>query len=116
MAENMAAINEAEINKLIVEIVDYSSKIKTILNKVNDLVLETKSYYTCSSGSLLRSKYALFNDNYSIVVRNISSYSKDLNALKRKFSSGLEDLSAQVKRDAANKASEVSSVIYKEGR
>ena len=116
MANNMAAINESEINKLIVEIIDYSSKIKTILNRVNDLVSETKSYYNCSSGSLLRSKYALFNDNYRIIVKNISSYSKDLNSLKRKFSSSLEDLSVQVKRDANNQASEVSSVIYKEGR
>lgn len=116
MANNVAAINEAEINKLMVEIVDYSSKIKSILNKVNDLVSETKSYYNCSSGSLLRQRYALFNDNYKTVIKNINSYSKDLAALKRKYVSNMRDLSTQVKADANKEASKASEIIYNEGR
>lgn len=107
------AINVAEINKLMLEIIDCSNNIKVIFNRINDLVLETKSYYDSSSANLLRSKYSLFNDNYSTIIKNIMSYSKDLSSLKKKYALNMDNLSNQIRVD---KSKLDGPQTYKEGR
>lgn len=107
------AINVNEINKLMLEIIDCSNNIKVIFNKITDLVSETKSYYNCSSATLLRNKYSQFSDNYNVIIKNIMSYNKDLSNLKKKYAVNMEDLSYKIKRDASNLSAPQE---YKEGR
>lgn len=95
------AINVNAINKLMLEIIDCSNNVKFIFNKINDLFLETRSYYDCSSGNLLRSKYAEFNDNYNVIIKSILSYKNDLTNLKKKYAVNMDNLSHQIKRDAS---------------
>ncbi len=95
------AINVNAINKLMLEIIDCSNNVKSIFNKIDDLFLETKSYYNCSSGDLLRSKYAVFNDNYNLIIKSILSYKNDLSNLKKKYAVNMDNLSHQIKRDAS---------------
>ena len=114
MNNNVIAINVEEIDKLMLEITDISSNINIIFNKINELVDETKSYYVCSTASVMRNKYAMFNDNFRIIVNNIMSYNKDLAMLKKKYDQGMDNLSTQINKDAS--AIQGSVVEYKEGR
>lgn len=96
MNNNVIGINVDEINKLMLEISDISSNINIIFNKINELVEETKSYYVCSTASVMRNKYAMFNDNFRIIVNNIMTYNKDLVRLKRKYDQGMDNLSQEI--------------------
>lgn len=96
MNNNVIGINVDEINKLMLEISDISSNINIIFNKINELVEETKSYYVCSTASVMRNKYAMFNDNFRIIVNNIMTYNKDLVRLKRKYDQGMDNLSREI--------------------
>ena len=114
MNNNVVAINVEEINKLMLEITDISSNINIIFNKINELVEETKSYYVCSTASVMRNKYAMFNDNFKTIVNNIMSYNKDLAMLKKKYDQGMDNLSIQIKKDIS--ALDTNGVEYKERR
>lgn len=114
MNNNVVAINVEEINKLMLEITDVSSNINIIFNKINELVEETKSYYVCSTASVMRNKYAMFNDNFKTIVNNIMSYNKDLAMLKKKYDQGMDNLSLKINKDIST--IEGSVVEYKEGR
>ena len=96
MNNNVIGINVDEINKLMLEISDISSNINIIFNKINELVEETKSYYVCSTASVMRNKYAMFNNNFRIIVNNIMTYNKDLVRLKRKYDQGMDNLSQEI--------------------
>ncbi len=95
----VVALNEAEIDKQMLDIIDCSNKIKTIFNKIDDLVEKLKTDYACESASTLYKKYEEFNDNYSIIVNNILSYNADLMSLKKKYTSTLDDLTQQIKSE-----------------
>ena len=114
MNNNVFAINVPEINKLMIEIADISSNINIIFNKINELVDETKAYYTCSAASVMRNKYTMFNDNFRVIVNNIMSYNRDLAALKKKYDQGMDNLSIQIKKDITTLDS--NGVEYKERR
>ena len=92
MPSTQVAINENEINKLILEISDCADEVGRIFTKINDLVSETKDYYDCACATNLRKKYSLFNDNYKIILSNIRSYKTDLSNLKKKYQLGISDL------------------------
>lgn len=96
MNNNIIGINVTELNKLMLEIADISSNINIIFNKINELVEETKRYYVCSTASVMRNKYAMFNDNFRIIVNNIMTYNKDLVRLKRKYDQGMDNLSQEI--------------------
>lgn len=96
------AINESEINKLMLEILDCSNNINAIFNNINELISETKFYYDCSSADLLRNKYIEFNQNYKIITQSILSYKNDLANLKKKYAVNMDNLSYKIKTDALN--------------
>lgn len=94
------AINEAELDKKMLEIIDCSNKIKTIFNKADDAVEKLKASYQCSGATALYNQYKQFSDYYSVVVDNILSYNSDLMSLKKKYITALGDLSDKIKADA----------------
>ena len=68
-----SSINEAAINKLMTEIIDYSTKIK--------------------------SKFNLFKEDLDTVVSNILSYNTDLTNLKSRYKKNISTLSEQINKD-----------------
>ena len=111
MVRKDTALDETSINKLILEIGDYSEKIKLTLNRINDLMNDAKTSYKCASASKVFSRYSQFNDNYNIIVKNILSYQTDLINLKRKFKSGVSEISQNIRRDSTGVNTKVG---YKE--
>ena len=107
------SINVNEINKLILDIVDSSNEIKSIFNKIDDLIYETKSYYDCASGNLLRNKYSQFRYNYDILISNILSHKEELINLKKKYALNISNLSQNIISDASKLD---STMKYKERR
>lgn len=95
------ALNEAEVNKKLLEIKECSSKIKAIFNKIDDQMDIVKANYSCSSASTLWKQYKEFNDNYSVIVNNILSYYTDLTSLKKKYLTSFDDLSQKIKKDSS---------------
>lgn len=100
MSNNVIGINEAEINLLITEINDCSAKVKDIFLKINDCITNTRSYYDCKSASTLRNKYYKLDDDYNVVLNNLSSYAKDLLEVKRKYANNMSNVSMQIRKDA----------------
>ncbi len=117
MASNndVIAINTAELDKYMLNIIECSNKIKAIFNKIDDEVERLKTCYSCSSASVLYKQYANFNDNYDIIVNNIMSYNTDLMSLKKRYSSALDNLTQKITAEAA-RLSDAVSVEYKEER
>lgn len=102
MGNNVIGINETEINKLITEINDCSNKIKNIFQQINDQISNTKNFYDCKSATTLRNKYYILNDDYIVVLNNLSSYSRDLLNLKLKYVNNISSISAKIIKDARN--------------
>ena len=111
MVRKDSALDETSINKLILEIGDYSEKIKLTFNKINDLMDDAKISYKCSSATKVFNRYSEFNDNYNIIVKNILSYQTDLINLKRKFKSNVSEISQNIRKDST---SVNTNVGYKE--
>lgn len=95
------AINEAEINKIMLEVIDCSNKVKSIFNSIDDQVEKLKANYSCASATTLYKQYENFNDNYSVIVNNMLSYNEDMTSLKKRYISNLGDLSDKIKAKAS---------------
>ena len=93
------AINEQGVNAIMMDVLNCCNDIKVIFNRIDDLMNDAKVYYKCQSSSTLFSKYALFNNNYIIIIKSIMSYNQDLTNLKRKYAVNMEDLSNEIRRD-----------------
>lgn len=100
MSNNIIAVNEAEINHLMTDIMDYSSRVRQIFDKIDDLVNESKSYYDSESATIIRNKFNLLKENFSITVNNLMSYNSDLARLKNAYVNNVSTISEQIKRKA----------------
>lgn len=100
MNNNIIAVNEAEINHLMTDIMDYSSRVRQIFDKIDDLVNESKSYYDSESATIIRNKFNLLKENFSITVNNLMSYNSDLARLKNTYVNNVSTISEQIKRKA----------------
>ena len=81
MENNIIGIKEDELKKLILEIYDCRDKISKILETAELLVDDTKNYYKSDDGDLFRKKFALFVNNFDILLKNIKSYGDDLETI-----------------------------------
>ena len=73
---------------------------------------ETENYYSSYAASKLRSKYRLFNDNYKVILSNISSYANDFQSLKKKYALGMDAVSEKFLAEARK----IDPQFYKERR
>lgn len=94
------ALNEVELDKKMLEVIDCSNKVKAIFNKVDDAIEKLKATYQCAGATALYKQYEEFNDYYTVIVDNILSYNTDLMSLKKKYKTGQDDLSDKIKADA----------------
>ena len=107
-------IVESEINKHMMDIIDCSNKVKSILNKIDDQMTMLKKHYSCSAADALFRQYEEYIENYEIVVNNLLSYNTDLMSLKKSYASTFSDLTQKLKSDAAKLTAGIDK--YKEKR
>lgn len=84
--DKTVALNENEINKLILDINDFSIRVRKIFDEVEALVDETSSYYECNCATKYRNSFNTFKTNFPIMVDNMLTYKKDMQNLKIMFS------------------------------
>lgn len=102
MGSNVVGFNEAEIDHLMIDILDYTSRIKLIFNKIDDLVNETRNYYGCESANIMRNHFELIKYDFNIIINNLLSYNSDLYNLKNKYKNGMDILSSEIIRSGSN--------------
>ena len=85
-------INEARIDKLIMEIFDYANRVNKIFNQADDLIEKSKAFYDCDSGRKFREKYVSLSDNYRTINQNLLSYARELTTVKKEVTLGGQDL------------------------
>lgn len=92
---------ESEINKHMMNIMDTSSKIKSILSKIDDQMANLKAHYECSAANKLYAQYEQFKENHAIIVDNILSYNTDFMLLKKNYASTVSDLTQKLQMGTA---------------
>lgn len=97
---NVIAVNEAELNHLMTDIMDYSSRVRQIFDRIDDLVNESKTYYDSDSATILRNKFNLLKQDFKITVNNLMSYNSDLARLKNKYVNSMSTISGNINRKA----------------
>lgn len=102
MDYDTSGINESGIDKLILDIYDYSDKIKTILNSLEDLIDSTKSCYDSPDGNEFRAKFSLEKDSINNLISNILSYTEDLTLVKKDFKNISLNATEQVFQERIN--------------
>ena len=102
---SMSAINEESLDKLVVEIYDYASKIKSILDSAEDVILGTEPYFDCEIGETTRNKFKMLSSKFAAVSDNIISYAEDLVQVKTSYYKISDDLSDIANTSKANLSS-----------
>lgn len=84
MANNIA-INEIEINRLIMDLDDYAINARRIFNQIECVVNDLNK--DCESELIRKyvNKFKKFEKNFSIMSNNILSYKEDLQNIKSYF-------------------------------
>lgn len=100
--EDLISINEEAIDKLVLEIYDYSERINNILNQISDLVNYSSTYFKGQISNDIIGKYNNLKLSLDNVKNNIASYSSDLVMVKNKFRNKASDIALEVKRQASN--------------
>ena len=85
MINPINGINEALIDKLIIEIYDYADKINSTLTCIDELVQNTNIYFDCESADLFRNNFNNVKANFKIVNKNILDYSNDYVKIKNNY-------------------------------
>ena len=96
----IVAINENEINRLILDINDFAIKVKKIFDEMEQIVDGTRSYYDCNCATRYRNSFNVFKSNFPIMVNNLLTYKNDMQDLKFKFSKQEGVLSDMVSYEA----------------
>jgi len=95
-------VDVSEINKIMAEIIDYATKLKSKFNRVDDIIYDTKSCYTDMNAEQMVNRYNLFKDDLNTMIENIMSYNTDLANLKSKYKNNVSTISEQIKKDTTN--------------
>ena len=98
--EDLISINEEGIDRLVLDLYDHFEKINSILNQVNDLIYDSKSYFNCSANDELLKQYSEMKLNIDNFKENVSSYSVDLIKVKNKFRQKASVLSTMIRQQA----------------
>ncbi len=82
---NSTAINEQLVERLILNLGDYAERSNKIINDINSLAADTKSYFECDAGNKFRSKCEQITSEKNTLNKNILSYTNDLVRLKAHY-------------------------------
>lgn len=76
------SINEAGIDTLAVDTMQLAMTVNDYLNKIIDIMDQTKAYYQNSAADELRKKFNELSENFSTVTQNIENYAYSLKKAK----------------------------------
>lgn len=96
MAKNTVAVNDAEINKLMLKITDYSGRLRKLFNDIQDLADDSSSYCDCSALNKWRNNIRQLKDDCDNVIKNLSSYKNDLAKIKMLHYDEMVELSRKI--------------------
>lgn len=77
-SNDVLGINEDNLKKMVLEIYDYAEKINSILNTIDDLMLDTSQNFEIEGNKDLYSKFDLVKTNFLTIKDNINSYGETL--------------------------------------
>ena len=103
--EDLISINEAKLDRLVLDIGDHLEKINSILNQINDLIYDSKNYFVCPVNNKMVSIYDDMKLNINNFKSNVGTYSTDL--LKVKF--GFKQRASDIAQHVYNKTNTVQS-------
>lgn len=82
MDGKVSGVNEAGIDKLALEIIDYADKLNKVFNQLQILVDNTNSYFNSESGDVFRKNMKIHSENYKVLNQNILNYASDFVKVK----------------------------------
>lgn len=96
------SINEAGIDTLAVDTMQLSMTVNDYLNKIIDIMDQTKAYYQCAVADELRKKFSELSADFPIVTQNIENYAYSLKKAKDNMINRNLDAVTSVKMATAN--------------
>ena len=100
--EDLILINEEGLDKLALNIYDYSERINNIFNQIDDLMIQSKEYFDCQLNNDIYLKYQGIRESIKNIKLNISSYSTDLIKVKTVFRNNAQVISGDIKKQISN--------------
>lgn len=110
-ATKSIAINEAGIDNLAIQTMQTAKIINDYLNKIMDVVDNTKNYYKTPAATALRTKFNDISLSFPLVTHNIENYAFSLKKVKQNYLDHNEIIISKLNRDTLN----VEELIKKEG-
>lgn len=100
--EDLVSINEEGLDKLALNIYDYTERINFIFNRINDLMIQSRDCFECELGYSIVNRFQDIMDSMKNVKLNISSYSDELMMVKKNFRNKAEIISGDVKKHSVD--------------
>ncbi len=76
--ENWNGINTEGVEKIMVDILDYTERANKILNNISVIVADTSTCFDCESGANFRNQFELIKSGFTTFNKNFLSYNTDL--------------------------------------
>lgn len=105
--EDLISINEPALERMVLDIYDHCSRINSILNQINDLILDSKTYFDCAANSYMLEQYSEMKLSIDNFKSNISTYAADLTKVKNKFKSKDSDLTQIIRTQVTKIQSDI---------
>ena len=106
MARDIVAVNDDEINKLLIKITDYSGRLRKLFNEIQDLADDSSSYSDCAAINKWRNNIKMLKDDCDNVIKNLFSYKNDLTKVKMLHYDEMVELSRKIQSKAVVKGKE----------
>ena len=85
------------MSKTVNDIVTITDRVSNILNQLEGLVQDSKSFYNCESANVFYNNFNQFANNFKILRKNILSYSEDFTNVKSNYQARMVELAAGIK-------------------
>lgn len=100
MANNTVAVNENEINSMILNITNSSDTLRRLFNEIFDLAESSSSCCDCTAINIWKSNISQLKDDCNNVINNLSSYKDDLVKIKMLHYDEMVELSRKIQSKA----------------
>ena len=104
--EVASGVNEQKLATLIAKIQDDLEKLEKRFNQLETVIDSTKTFFKSDSASRYRNSYESMKYNFSIVKKNILSYTNDLTKVKNSYKKFETEAAATVNAYAREKESQ----------
>lgn len=101
-ASKTIAMNEAGIDTLAMETMQMAMIANDYLNKIIDIMNNTKEHYQCEAGDEMRKRFNELSADFPIIIQNIENYAYSLKKAKNKRKEGVQDVIINLKQATAN--------------